>query len=311
MERGKVISSSLFGLFDRLDFAAPWATSATRLVHGRGKEFSGFEHLTIEWYPPYVVIFLHRSLELEGLIKIREYFSQLKRPQIQGIFLQQRENGKVSWQTLQGVLPQSPFVVHEGHLQFLIKLGGDQNVGLFLDMRPLRSWLLQNAADKCILNLFSYTCSLSVAAAKGLAREVHNVDMKKTFLTWGRDNHKLNQCERHISYHPLDVLKSFGRFKRIGPFNLIIIDPPSHQEFFSLERHYARLLKRVGEWLSPHGTLVLVTNTPDITLEHFRTMAEEALGPFFQFICWGDRPTILLGSDPNFPVKVAFYNKTN
>ena len=303
-----MIFRDLFSLFDRLDFDdLGWASSAKRLVHGRGRQFPGFENVTIEWFPPYLIIFLHRPLAPEITASIKEYFAQLDRPQIHGIFMQTRDLGKAFWEILKGPMPDKPVVVREGPFQFLIKLGRDQNIGLFLDMAPLRLWLLLNSSGKTVLNLFSYTCALSVAAAKGQARQVHNVDMRKNFLTWGRENHTLNQCQGSFFYHPLDILKSFGRLTRLGPFDLIIIDPPSHQESFSLERNYARILKRVPEWLSPGGTLVLVANDPVLARDNFRSMAEQALGPLFQFLCWGDGPTIPLGTDANFPVKVAFY----
>ena len=296
----------------------PLPNSAIRLLHGRGKEFPGFEHVTIEWLPPYLLIVFHpswhrpchhpRDLEIQTAIK--EFFTHLVCPQILGIFIQIRDNeGRIVWEVLKGTIPETPVVVPEGDRQFLINFGADQNIGLFLDMHPLRVWLSKNASSKKVLNLFSYTCSLSVAAKMGMASEVHNVDMRKNFLTWGRQNHQLNQCENKIFYHHLDILKSFGRLKRLGPFDLVIIDPPSHQKSFSIVHDYPRLLKRVSEWLNSSGRLVLVANDPGLAREDFRNMAEQVLGPSFQFICWGESPTILLGNDANFPVKVAFYTK--
>ncbi len=305
-----MLSDNFTSRFNQLDFEnASWAPFATRIMHGRGKEFAGLEHVTIEWFPPHLVIFLHRPLDVASYASIKEYFCHFRCSSMQSISIQTRAEGKVFWDVLYGQLPAGPFMVREGDLQFLINLGGDQNVGLFLDTCPLREWLIHNAHQKRVLNLFSYTCSLSVAAAKGQALAVHNVDMKKNFLSWGRENHTLNNCDDNIFYHPLDVLKSFGRFKRLAPFDIIIVDPPSHQNSFILNRDYPRLLKRVTEWLSPNGTLVLAANDPQLLKEEFRQMVELALGASFQFMTWAAGPYIPLGKDDNFPLKVAFFNK--
>ena len=78
-------------------------------------------------------------------------------------------------------------------------------------MKPGRDWLLQNAAGKRVLNLFAYTCSLSVAAIHGGAEEVINLDMASAALATGRKNHQLNfdtqTCRRasSVSYTHLTL----------------------------------------------------------------------------------------------------------
>lgn len=77
-------------------------------------------------------------------------------------------------------------IVAEYRLKFEILLGKQQNTGLFLDMQPLRVWLKENSKDKKVLNLFSYTCSLSVVALAGGARSVVNVDLSKSSKRWAK-----------------------------------------------------------------------------------------------------------------------------
>ena len=46
-------------------------------------------------------------------------------------------------------------------------------------MKNGRAFVRENAKDKNVLNLFSYTCAFSVAAKLGGARSVVNIDMSK------------------------------------------------------------------------------------------------------------------------------------
>ena len=63
---------------------------------------------------------------------------------------------------------------------------------LFLDLRNVRSWVLHHAAGRSVLNLFSYTCGVGLAAALGNATEVLNVDFSMTPLEVAQRNAQLN-----------------------------------------------------------------------------------------------------------------------
>ena len=99
-------------------------------------------------------------------------------------------------------------------------------------MKPGRDWVRSRAAGKKVLNLFAYTCSLSVAAIAGGADTVTNLDMASAALATGRENHRLNfdpaTCRR-ASYLAHNLFKSWGRLKRSPTYDLILIDPPSNQ----------------------------------------------------------------------------------
>lgn len=63
---------------------------------------------------------------------------------------------------------------------------------LFLDMRVGRQWMLDNARDKSVLNLFSYTCGIGVCAGVGGARNVWNIDFSSSALAVGEANALMN-----------------------------------------------------------------------------------------------------------------------
>ena len=74
----------------------------------------------------------------------------------------------------------------------ILNLQSNQNNGYFPDMKNGREYITKISKDKIVLNLFSYTCAFSIAALKGEARSVSNIDMSKSALTTGRENHHLN-----------------------------------------------------------------------------------------------------------------------
>ncbi|MBV8660379.1 MAG: class I SAM-dependent methyltransferase, partial [Burkholderiales bacterium] len=69
------------------------------------------------------------------------------------------------------------FVVTEQGRRFWVNLDAYLDTGLFLDHRPTRKRVGEEAAGKRFLNLFSYTGSFSVYAATGGAAESVTVDL--------------------------------------------------------------------------------------------------------------------------------------
>ena len=143
-------------------------------------------------------------------------------------------------------------------------LGRKQNNGLFLDMRYGRDWVRANAEGKRVLNLFAYTCGFSVAAIEGGAQHVVNLDMSRAALSRGRDNHRLNGHDMSkVTFLGHELFKSWGKVKSTGPYDLVIIDPPSFQKgSFLLTKDYQRVVRRLPELLSENGTVLACMNDP-------------------------------------------------
>ena len=74
------------------------------------------------------------------------------------------------------------FVVREGGHRFIVNLTDHLDTGLFLDHRETRALVGRLAAGGRVLNLFCYTGSFSVYAAKGAAAATTSVDLSKTYL---------------------------------------------------------------------------------------------------------------------------------
>ncbi len=138
-------------------------------------------------------------------------------------------------------------------LSFRLRLGEAQNIGFFPDMAEGRKLVRERAADKRVLNLFAYSCSFSVAALAGGATQVVNLDMNRGALELGKLNHRINDIDlRQASFLPLEFFRSLSKLRKLGPFDLVICDPPASQgKSFTAEHHWPKLVRTLPELVSP------------------------------------------------------------
>ncbi len=250
---------------------------ARRIFHGRGHCYPGLEHFCIDWFPPVVLVSAWKPIEnIEEISRLILEFAPTE--QLQAIVLQHRHINQSPADTLYGEIPDKVIVKAEG-LRFEVRPGQQQNVGLFLDTGPLRDWLKKNSRDCNVLNLFAYTCALSVAAMAGGAKSVTNVDMSRPSIDWGSQNHMLNgQGPMPIRRIPHNIFKSWGRIKQFGRYDLVIIDPPSQQRgSFSAEKNYKSIVKRMKEMCNPGATIIGVLNSPFLSRDFLLATFEKHL----------------------------------
>jgi len=250
---------------------------AQRLFHGRGHAYEDLHHITIDWLPPVLLITLFAPESSSNIESLADELLTLL-PCCKSVQLQHRYQLSGPIDIIRGEsIQQLP--VRENNLQFSISLGQARNTGLFLDMKNGRHWVQAHSENKRVLNLFSYTCGFSVAAIAGNAKSVLNVDMSSPALNVGRENHRLNQqsCES-VTFDKINIFKSFSRFKKRGPFDLLICDPPTFQKgSVDIVRDYPKILRRLNTFMAPKSTLVLCLNAPelgrDFLIEHMQELA--------------------------------------
>jgi len=180
--------------------------------------------------------------------------------------IRQRQKGNEQYRPLSHD-NEDYFVVNEKPFRFWVNLVRYLDTGLFLDHRPLRQFLFNNVKDKKVLNLFSYTCSLSVASALGGAR-VTSIDMSRTYLDWGMENFRLNDIDPdEHRFIQADVLKELqDMLEAQVKFDVILLDPPSFsnskrmEEDLDIERDHLIMVRDCMKLLSPGGSLYFSTN---------------------------------------------------
>lgn len=256
-----------------------------RLFHGRGGCFEGWEFLTIDSIDSVLSIAYFNEIDesLEG--QLHTLFSKIFDTRLyEAIVLQRRYLFKAPSEIIFGELPEKLYALENG-ISYKLNILSNQNNGFFPDMKIGREFVKDNAKGLNVLNLFSYTCAFSVAAFKGGASSVVNVDMSKSVLETGRDNHRLNNVEvRGTRYMPYNILKSFSRIKKSGPYDLIIIDPPSFQKgSFAASSDYQKIIRRLDELASDECTVLSCLNSPSLDSQFILDLYKEE-APSFSFV---------------------------
>jgi 23S rRNA (cytosine1962-C5)-methyltransferase len=236
------------------------------LVHG---DADGLPGLAVDRYGSMIVIHADsRVVADEALLPLRAGLAGCR---VAYIKIHPRSISRLGDQQRRQIAPEAPAwgepvdsaVVLEGGLRYEVRPAVGLSVGLFLDMREVRQWVRSNAADRSVLNLFAYTCSLGVCATAGGASRVVNVDVSRKYLDWGKANYALNGFDaddRDFIYG--DAFDWLGRFaRRREQFDLVIVDPPSFSSTpFSVTRDYVRLVAAAASVVSDAGTLLAATN---------------------------------------------------
>ncbi len=174
----------------------------------------------------------------------------------------QRQTGKQQYQRMDR---RGEFMtVTEGQVKLLVNLTDYLDTGLFLDHRPIRLRIAEEARGKRFLNLFCYTASASVHAAVGGARKTTSVDLSKTYLDWARRNLSLNGLSDLHQLVQDDVMKWLEQDR--GEYDLIFIDPPTFSnskrldDVFDVQRDHVQLLDMAMARLAPGGVLYFSNN---------------------------------------------------
>jgi len=242
-----------------------------RLFHGRGFRYPEYQHINIDWLAPVILVILYKEESKQWLASLSQFLlaEMTQRGfEVKSIQVQFRCRDLAPTEVLYGE-NMTDYVACENTLSYKISLGKNQNYGIFLDMKNGRSWLRENSQNKRILNLFSYTCAFSTAAVAGGAEQVVNLDMSKAALAVGRDNHRLNEHDlSKVKYLGHDLFKSWGKVKRLGPYDIVIADPPSLQKgSVNIKRDYPKIMRRLPELLNAGGQALLCLNSPDLDFQ--------------------------------------------
>ena len=249
-------------------------TDAQRLFHGRGGLHPGCEAWTLDAFPPVWLVTRFGEATPEERAQLTEALqarqAQTTPGQPLNAVLQTRHEGRSETTVLAGSVPES-HVVSEDGAKYRVHLLRGQNHGLFLDMAEGRRWVRAHSQGAKVLNLFAYTCAFSVAALQGGAKEVVNLDMAQGALATGQQNHPLNGITSGAKFLAHDLFSSWGKVTRMGPYDLVVADPPSHQKgSFVATKDWPRLLRRLPDLLKPGGRALLCLNAPEIPEQFLR-----------------------------------------
>ncbi len=212
-------------------------TTGYRIVNG---ENDGLPGLTLDRYQNVGVLKLYTQAWFPHLEKIVPWIERdLKLTPCVLLFSRHVErtlpkNAPYQNQTvLQGSAVDGPVRFLENGLHFEADVLQGQKTGFFLDQRENRQRVRELAADKSVLNAFSYTGGFTVSAFAGGARSVLEIDSNPLAMKAALENLKLNfpdRLEEGNGFEQIkgDAFKSFARLEREKKsFDIVILDPPA------------------------------------------------------------------------------------
>ena len=184
---------------------------------------------------------------------------------LENIFIKQRKEQKGKDQYKKLASSNKFFIANENGLKVLVNFTDYLDTGIFLDHRPIRKFIQENAEGKRFLNLFCYTGTASLNAVKGGALSTTNVDSSATYLDWAMENFKINGYSTDIGnfFYRSDAISwLWDTFDR---YDLIFCDPPTFsnskgRDSFDVQRDQVRLIDACMMHLEKGGMLIFSNN---------------------------------------------------
>ena len=181
-----------------------------------------------------------------------------------------------------GDLPTAPIEIEENAIRYQVDVLKGHKTGFYLDQRDARLAVSSLAKGKEVLNCFCYTGGFGLAALRGGAVHVTQVDVSADALALAKSNGALNGFPE--TAHELVEADVFAYLRgcrdRGQTFDLIVLDPPKFAETKSQVMKAARGYKDINllalKLLRPGGTLVTFSCSGAISREFFETILREA-----------------------------------
>ena len=207
----------------------------------------------------------------QRLLDILEVIPQALNIEAKKIILKERKRQRDNSQYQKLEKKSKEIIVLENQAKFYINLYDYLDTGLFLDHRIMRQRIYAEAKNKRILNLFSYTGSVSVFAGLAGAKKVVSVDLSQNYLDWTKRNLKLNGLEKGQFLEQADVMEWLSSANH--KFDIIFLDPPTFSNtkkknrVFDVQSNHYELIKKTMKRLEKNGILYFSNNYRDFKLE--------------------------------------------
>jgi 23S rRNA (cytosine1962-C5)-methyltransferase len=290
--------------------AAPPGPNAVRLVNA---ESDGLPGLIVDRYAGYVVCqFLSAGAEhwketIVGILAaghcgLRGGFER------SDVDVREKEGLPPFVGPLFGEEPPELIEVAEHGLRYLVDVRRGHKTGFYLDQRENRRIVGGLAAGKEVLNAFAYTGGFGLAALRGGAARVVNIDSSAAALELGGRNAALNGfppavCEQ-VRADAFTELRHFRDARRA--FDLIVLDPPklaySAAQLERAGRAYKDINLLALKLLRPGGLLVTFSCSGVVSADLFQKIVHGAALD-------AARPAQIVGrlcQAPDHPVLLSF-----
>jgi 23S rRNA (cytosine1962-C5)-methyltransferase len=254
---------------------------AMRLVHGEADLLPG---LVVDVYGDIVALqFLSLGMERRRP-QILAAVQQLLQPRCivarNDVAVRELEGLPQQVEVLFGEPPGRTMVTENGVRLYVDVLQG-QKTGHFLDQRDNHRALQGRVEGRRVLDLFCYSGSWSLHAARYGAREVLGIDISAGAVALARDNAALNGQEQRCTFERADVFVLLRQLQQEGRrFGTIVLDPPafvkSRRKVQEALKGYLTINRRALELLEPGGILVSCSCSYHLERETFLDLLRQA-----------------------------------
>jgi len=209
--------------------------------------------------------------------------------------------------TLWGEDPPELIEIKEHGMHFLVDVRRGHKTGFYLDQCENRMAVKEFSKGAEVLNCFSYTGAFGLAALKGGALQVTNIESSPDAVALGLTNAGLNGMDQKFLTIEDDVFLVLRSLRDADKkFDLIILDPPkfaaSAKQVAGASRGYKDINLLAFKLLKPGGTLFTFSCSGHITVDLFgKIVADAALD--------AKREAQIirrLGQSSDHPVRLAF-----
>ena len=260
--------------------ADPELTHTCRLIFG---DSDGLPGLTVDRYGEVAVMEINsvgierwRDAVVSTLMKIEGITCVYERSEGAD---REREGLTVRNGLAAGVLPTKIYAI-EGNEKYIVNVEDGHKTGFYIDQRDSRKLVASLAPGLRVLNVFGYTGSFGIVAAKNGAASVTTVESSGPALELAKQNAELNGVDvgEVIEGDAFEVLRRMR--DRRAEFDLIILDPPKYS---ASAKHIERATRKykdinlVGiKLLAPGGKLMTFSCSQSMDTDLFQKVVAGA-----------------------------------
>lgn len=278
---------------NRADLKIQWQAEQTdcyRIFHGTNEGLPG---TTLDRYGPLLILqTFHQPLSEEELAQVHEFASEAF-PDLHLTYNDRSKNNSRIQNAPDELHELDTLPMEANELGIKYRVQGrhqGQDPWLFLDLRTGRRYVKSVSEGKTVLNLFSYTCGIGIAAAMGGAKRVVNVDFAESSLAIGMENARLNNVKQ-VEFIQSDVFPAIKQFANMPitvrrgkklpkypkhkaeQFDVVFLDPPrwAKSAFGNVDliRDYQSLFKPSLLATKDGGQLICCNNVAQVDREEW------------------------------------------
>jgi 23S rRNA (cytosine1962-C5)-methyltransferase len=237
-------------------FAAPFY----RLVHAEG---DGLPGLIIDRYDDVLVVQPNTAGMDTDTPLIVEALQKLLRPKVIAVISDSKAREQEGLEPVslmaEGAADGDVSLVENG-VTYLADPVGGQKTGWFFDHRRNRAFMMELAAGKAVLDLYSYTGAFGLACAKAGAASVLSVDRSESAMALARQAANKNGFAQWQG-ETAEVFAWLGQTK--ATFDMVMADPPafakSKKDVPAARKGYEKLARQSAQMVKPGGLLSIAS----------------------------------------------------